>query len=197
MEKSLKKIIEIDYYRNYGTKFKIRKIFFNKKVRFLVIFRILQKLFQNQNDNNNILRKVLRKGLNFYYRRLEFSFKVEISPGTYIEEGLYLPHLQNIIINSNTKIGKNCTILQDVTIGNNPYKGLEKLAIIGDNVTICAGVKIIGDIKIGNNLIIGANSVVVKSFNDNLIIAGNPAKVIREEKDIYIHNLYTEEKSDE
>lgn len=51
-----------------------------------------------------------------------------------------------------------------IEIGNNVY--------IGNNALIMAGV------KIGNNCIVGAGSVVTKSIPDNLIIGGNPARII-------------------
>ena len=52
-----------------------------------------------------------------------------------------------------------------VKIGNNVW--------IGDNVSIMPGV------VLGNNIIVGANTVVTKSFPDNSVIAGVPAKVIK------------------
>lgn len=195
MELSLKEIIKIDHYRNYGTEFKILKVFFNKKVRFLVLFRVLQKFYKK--EKISLCLKIIRKILRLYYDKLQFEFKVEILPKTQIGEGLFLPHLQNIIVNPNVVIGKNCTILQDVTIGNNNYKGLNNLAIIGDNVSVGAGVKIIGPVRIGNNTVIGANSIVVKSFEDsNQIIAGNPARIIRKDSNIYIHNQYFKVKNE-
>ena len=36
-----------------------------------------------------------------------------------------------------------------------------------------------GGVKIGNNVIIGAGSVVVKDVPDNCVVAGNPAKIIK------------------
>lgn len=52
--------------------------------------------------------------------------------------------------------------------------------IIGDNVWVGAGSCILPNVTIGNNCIIGANSVVTKSFPDNCVIAGNPAKIIKQ-----------------
>jgi len=52
-----------------------------------------------------------------------------------------------------------------VKIGNNVW--------IGDNVCIMPGV------TLGNNVIVGANAVVTKSFPDNTVIAGVPARIIK------------------
>ena len=50
---------------------------------------------------------------------------------------------------------------------------------IGNNVWIGSRVTILNNIRISNNTIIGAGSVVTKNFPENTIIAGNPAKVIK------------------
>jgi serine O-acetyltransferase len=47
-------------------------------------------------------------------------------------------------------------------------------------VEICTGAKILGPVRIGNNVIIGANAVVVKDVPDNCVVAGVPARIIRE-----------------
>jgi acetyltransferase-like isoleucine patch superfamily enzyme len=58
--------------------------------------------------------------------------------------------------------------------------------IVKDNVWIGENVSIMPDLTIGKGCIIGANSVVTKSFPDYSIIAGVPAKLIRTiNKNIY------------
>jgi len=84
-------------------------------------------------------------------------------------------HLNGIIISYYAKIGKNCTILQQVTIAQD-QEG--KAATIGDNVVIGAGAKILGGVTIGDNVRIGANAVVTKDIPSNSIAVGVPAKVI-------------------
>lgn len=39
---------------------------------------------------------------------------------------------------------------------------------------------IIGGVSIGDNVVIGAGSVVVKDVPSNVVIAGNPARIIRQ-----------------
>ncbi|MBL7733079.1 MAG: hypothetical protein JNM88_18050 [Chitinophagaceae bacterium] len=51
--------------------------------------------------------------------------------------------------------------------------------IIEDNVWIGEGVAIFPGVTIGKNSIIGANAVVTKSFPENSVVAGVPAKLIK------------------
>ena len=77
--------------------------------------------------------------------------------------------------------GGGCTILQQVTIADDPHKP-NKSATIGDNVLIGAGARIIGEVKIGNNVKIGANAVVVSDIPDGCTAVGVPAKIIKKSK---------------
>ncbi|MEJ6399767.1 sugar O-acetyltransferase [Nicoliella lavandulae] len=50
---------------------------------------------------------------------------------------------------------------------------------IGDNVWMGGHVTILPGVTLGNNVVVGAGSVVTKSFGDNVVIVGNPAHVIK------------------
>ena len=73
--------------------------------------------------------------------------------------GLLLPHPNGIVIHPSARIGPNCLIFQQVTIGTR--KG-EILPVIGGHVDIGAGAKILGNVHIGDHACIGANAVVIK-----------------------------------
>lgn len=87
--------------------------------------------------------------------------------------GLYIQHGFATIISAK-KIGENCRIYQQVTIG---YKE-DKNPILEDNVSVTCGAKVLGDVTMHANSLAAAGAVVVKDVPQNAIVAGVPAKVI-------------------
>ena len=87
--------------------------------------------------------------------------------------GLYIQHGFATIISAE-RIGENCRIYQQVTIG---YKG-ELKPVLEDNVSVTCGAKIFGGITMGKNSLAAAGAVVLKDVPMNAIVAGVPAKVI-------------------
>jgi serine O-acetyltransferase len=83
-----------------------------------------------------------------------------------------------IVIHPKVKIGKNVLICQQVTIGGTGYE--LSVPVIGDDVYIGAGAKILGPIEIGSNCVIGANAVVVKSVPSGCVVAGVPARILKQ-----------------
>lgn len=57
-----------------------------------------------------------------------------------------------------------------------------KPVFIGSNVWLGDNVSVMPGVSLGDNVIVGANSVVTKSFPANVVIAGCPAKIIKELK---------------
>lgn len=107
-----------------------------------------------------------------------------------IGEGSYLMKYCELVTGKSSRIiiGKNCAIAKNVTIRTLTHeKGLplyrndnliEADITIGDNCWIGANVFIKEGITLGKNCIVGANSVLTKSFPDNSIVAGCPARIV-------------------
>ena len=92
--------------------------------------------------------------------------------------GLLMPHPNVIVIHPACKIGHNCLIFQQVTLGSNESSSGSGVPIIGGHVDIGAGAKILGPINIGDNAVIGANAVVLIDVPANAVAIGIPARVI-------------------
>ncbi|NQZ45279.1 MAG: serine acetyltransferase [Flavobacteriaceae bacterium] len=120
-----------------------------------------------------------------YYWYLEYRFKkLSIKLGFSIPKnvfgpGLAIPHYGLIVVNSKTKVGKNCRIHVGVNIGASG--GFPEAPQIGDNVYIGPGAKIYGNISIANNVAIAANASVGRSIEEeHIVVGGIPAKKIKE-----------------
>lgn len=69
--------------------------------------------------------------------------------------------------------------------GSKPFSEMDgevREITIGNNCWLGTGCIILAGVKIGNNCVIAAGSVVTKSFLDDSLIAGVPAKIIRQIK---------------
>lgn len=49
---------------------------------------------------------------------------------------------------------------------------------LGNNIYIGSGSMILPGVRIGNNVVIGSGSVITKSIPNNVIVAGNPARIL-------------------
>ena len=120
-----------------------------------------------------------------------------------IEPPFFCDYGYNIKMGENVYINYNCCILDgtSVTIGNNcmfgpnvqiytathpiEYKArnsgreFSKPITIGNNVWIGGNATICPGVTLGNNVVVGAGAVVTKNFPDDVLVAGNPARIIK------------------
>jgi len=127
----------------------------------------------------------------------------ERGKGLYIEPPFYCDYGTNIKFGNRVFINFNCCILDvmkvdigdDVLIGPNvqiyaathpldaktraSWLEFAKPVRIGNNVWIGGGAIICPGVTIGNRAVIGAGAVVTKDVPDDVVIGGNPAKIIK------------------
>ena len=102
---------------------------------------------------------------------------MDLYPGV-ADIGLTVNH-GKCIVSKSAKIGRDCVIVGDVTIGGTGGARDNGAATIGNRVFISTGARIIGDIKIADGVVIGANAVVVKDITESgITVGGIPARKI-------------------
>lgn len=111
------------------------------------------------------------------------SAVVSIGKGGYINANTKLIIMNELVIGDNCVISWDCQFL-DEDFHDIYYDGKQKIKksiIIGNNVWIGCGVKIYKGTVIPDNCVIASDSVVRGIFtSSNSLLAGSPAKVIKE-----------------
>lgn len=160
----------------------------------------------NSSISNSIIEENSIIGENSTVGSTGFGFNLSNLGATNL-----LPHIGNVHICKNVRIGSSCTIdrarLDTTYIGNNTMIdnsvhiahnvvigdhgciaaqcGISGSVNIGKNLIMGGQSGIAGHLRIGNNVIIAAKSGVTKNLSDNSKVAGFPAvNIIRWKKEI-------------
>lgn len=105
---------------------------------------------------------------------MRICWGIELPRGTRIGPGLYIGHFGGITISRDARIGSNCNLSQNVTIGVAGNGANRGAPTIGHNVYIAPGARIFGRICVGNNVRIGANAVVHADIPDDADVVLDP-----------------------
>lgn len=132
------------------------------------------RTYQRHTNYPNVFSFLLKRIAVLRHRFWSVVTGADIPINTIIGGGLLLPYPNGIVLHPDVRIGPNCLIFQQVTIGSRGCGGVPQ---IGGHVDIGAGAKILGPVKIGNHVVIGANAVVMTDVPDNCIAVGIPAVV--------------------
>jgi serine O-acetyltransferase len=131
--------------------------------------------FQFWQRRRGIISACMRKWAAARHRFWSTIAAADIPINCSIGGGLLIPHPNGIVIHPSVKIGVNCLIFQQVTLGT---RGGAQVPEIGGHVDIGAGARILGPVKIGPHAQIGANAVVVADVPSRGIAVGIPARLL-------------------
>lgn len=114
----------------------------------------------------------------------DFGKNIHLGRNVFINSGCRFQDQGGIYIGDNVLIGHN-VVLATLNHNENPKKrgNLIPSAIrIGNDVWIGSNVTITPGVSIGDGAIIGAGAVVTKDVSENTVVAGVPARYIRDVK---------------
>lgn len=184
-------ILKIKYLPHYPLDIifcKLKRIPWHRSLRFYGLPKILNKgniyidtgFIACSNSKYNsigliqpVILKALRKASVIKIKKNVQISGCTISAASYIEIG------NNVLIGSGALLTDGDSHPLDPTQRLNGGPGKVAPIIIEDNVFIGARSIILKGVTIGMNSVVGAGSVVVKSFPPNCVLGGNPAKIIK------------------
>jgi acetyltransferase-like isoleucine patch superfamily enzyme len=114
--------------------------------------------------------------------------RIQIGDGTYLGSRVVLRAGLGI------RVGRHVTVAANVVLSSDPGHPLDPTArrtqaaplsdlrqmVVGDDVWIAEGATLLGGITVGDGAVIGAHAVVTKDVPPRTIVAGNPARVVKE-----------------
>jgi serine O-acetyltransferase len=102
----------------------------------------------------------------------------DIAPAAEFGPGLRITHGQGIVVGAWTKAGKNCHLLQGVTLGAPSGRRITEMPTLGDDVYMAAYSAAIGAIEIGDRVFVGIQAVITEDVpSDSKVKAVSPPRV--------------------
>lgn len=129
-------------------------------------------LYQKYKNSNNPFASILLKTASINYYFWTILTGSDINKLSNICADLKLPHPNGVVIHQDAKVGTECMIMQQVTIGQLAGNAVPT---IGKGVYIGAGAKVLGGVTIGDFARIGANAVVLIDVPAGKTAVGVPA----------------------
>jgi maltose O-acetyltransferase len=154
-------------------------------------WRLVQQFNNADYDNADLKNSILYElfGSAGEGISIQHNFHCDLGYNIHVGKNFHAGYNCTILDMAEVRIGDNCMIAPNVgiyTAGHNispvdRHKTGHAYPInIGSNVWIGGHVVILGGVTIGDNSIIAAGAVVTKDVPANVIVAGNPAKKIKD-----------------
>ncbi|HEY6532661.1 MAG TPA: sugar O-acetyltransferase, partial [Acidimicrobiales bacterium] len=113
----------------------------------------------------------------------DLGVNLRVGARCFINFGLVVLDVAAVIIGDDVQIGPNVQLLTpthplDAKLRRAKWEAAEPITI-GDNAWLGGGAIVLPGVAIGNDAVVGAGAVVTKDVAPNVVVAGNPARVIR------------------
>jgi maltose O-acetyltransferase len=159
-----------------------------KKRNARLIFEEFNKTSIDEKEKRAELIKKLFGKIGKYFW-VEPTFKCDYGFNISVGENFYANFDCIFLDIEKITIGDNCFVAPQVSIytATHPLDAIERVnsrafgkpVTIGNNCWLGGRAIINPGVVLGNNVVVASGSVVTKSFGDNVLIGGNPAKIIK------------------
>jgi sugar O-acyltransferase (sialic acid O-acetyltransferase NeuD family) len=114
-----------------------------------------------------------------------------VAPDARVGRNTVLMH--NVVVSCGSRVGDHCVVLANTVISHDSAIG--DYCCIGSNVSVSgdtrigeiayigSGVKLLGGVSVGARALVGLGSTVIRDVRSGTVVAGNPARSIKESPD--------------
>lgn len=145
---------------------KVKELF--RPQRHIVKFLYYMRCLSYHKCKGNKLRMIYYRWL-YNKKSLQLGFSIDYNVFSY---GLVIPHYGTIVVGGPNKIGSYAVLHTSTCIAGS---GKE----IGTAFYLGSGSQCVGELTLGDNVSVASHSLVNKSFESNVLLAGAPAKIVR------------------
>ena len=104
-----------------------------------------------------------------------------INIGAVVGEGSMID--MGAVLGGRATVGRNCHIGAGAVLAGVIEPASAKPVTIGDGTLVGANAVVIEGVQVGRNCVVAAGAVVIDDIPDNMVVAGCPAKIIKERDD--------------
>ena len=154
----------------------LRTVFLSQGFWASCVYRLCRAMLHGARPR--LLRPLLRPLAAVLQKTIEILTGISLPADCEIGEGLYIGHFGGIVLSPGVRIGHNCNIAQNVTLGSVGARSPGGPPTIGNRVFVGAHSVLLGGVVVGDDAMICAGSVVNRPVPARAVVLGNPARVI-------------------
>lgn len=180
------KIEKGDWYQ-YNKEPELQKIVKRSSQLIQVINDEAKLSFEKADKKLREIAPLISKSAVVYFpiQSLEYPERFEVGAESFVNANLYVLSAGRVKIGEHCFIGPNCQFFT-------PNHAMDKMLrrdgwqydapiTIGDDCWLGGSVILLPGVTIGDNVVIGAGSVVTKDVPSGVVVAGNPARIIKKQ----------------
>jgi maltose O-acetyltransferase len=105
---------------------------------------------------------------------------ITIGPNSFLNRGVVICAAERVAVGARVRLGDHaCVYDTNLHPVDKADDARPRPVSIGDDVWIGRNAVILPGVEVGAGSVVGANAVVTRSFGAGLLIAGNPARVVK------------------
>src|SRR5262245_53202418 len=126
-----------------------------------------------------VIHALLSTMYRFLHRYVRNHYTIELPATATVGRRLIIAHQGGIVIHHYARIGDDCLIHQNVTLGAATIKTVDRGPVLGNRVEVGCGAAIIGGVVIGDDVRVGPNAGVTMNVPEGSTVAAPAPRLFR------------------